>query len=238
MNNFKIIDPYLDNEIIEEKRLHGSRKVIAEHLMSSYKNKIHASMFRYIEIEKLRVFTNKIRKGSIIDHFMKAVALSLSEKPELNGTFDGEVYRIFKHINLCYAVNTKRGLVTPVIKNADLLSIDEFCNKRRELISLVMEWKQEKKDILGGTFTITNLGNFGVDFTLPIINPPQVAILGIARMCKLNITWDLSESPTVKELMPINITYDHSVIDGVGVSEFAQLLQDKVNNPDNLWNSI
>jgi pyruvate dehydrogenase E2 component (dihydrolipoamide acetyltransferase) len=238
MNDFKIIDPYSDNEIIEERRLHGARKVIAENLMSSYKNKIHASMFRYIEIKKLRVFTNEIRKGTIIDHFIKAVVISLKEKPKLNGTYDGEVYRIFKDINLCYAVNTERGLVTPVIKNADTLSLDEFCNKKRELISLVMEWKQEKKDISGGTFTITNLGNFGVDFTLPIINPPQVAILGIARMCKLNITWDLSELPTVKELMPISITYDHSVIDGVGVSEFAQLLQDKVNNPEKLWSNI
>lgn len=235
MNNLNLNDSYSDNEIIQEKRLYGTRKVVAEHLLDSYKNKAHATMYKYIEIEKLRVFAGEIGKGSIIDHFLKVVALSLREKPELNGTYDGKIYRIFKDINLCYAVNTKRGLVTPVIKNADKLTLDELCCRRRELVSLVMEWKQGKKDILGGTFTITNLGNFGVDFTLPIINAPQVAILGIARICKLNITWDLSEMPMAKELMPISITYDHSVIDGAGVAEFTQLLQEKVNNPNNLW---
>lgn len=98
-----------------------------------------------------------------------------------------------------------------------------------------MEWKQEMKDILGGTFTISNLGNFGVDFLHPIINPPQVAILGMGRMCKQKITWEFSELPTLKELMPMSITFDHSVIDGSGAAGFAQLLQDKINNPKHLW---
>ena len=73
-----------------------------------------------------------------------------------------------------------------------------------------------------------------VDFTLPIINPPQVAILGISRIYKLNVSWDDSP-PRARELIPISITYDHSVIDGIGVVEFAQILQDKINDPKILW---
>lgn len=171
----------------------------------------------------------------MIDYFIRAVALSLTEKAELNATYDGKVYRVFRDINISYAVNTNRGLVTPVLKNADKLYLDDFCNKRKEIISLVMEWKHKLTDILGETFTITNLGNFGVDFTLPIINPPQVAILGIARICKLNISWEQSEAPEVKELLPISITYDHSVIDGVMAAEFSQILQKKIDDPENLW---
>jgi pyruvate dehydrogenase E2 component (dihydrolipoamide acetyltransferase) len=235
MQKFDVSNPYSDNVIIEEKKLHGSRRVIANHLLNSYQNKVHATMHRYLEVEKLRAFTGEIKKGSIVDHFIRAIALTLKDKPELNATFDGETYRIFKDIDICYAINTERGLVTPVLRNADRLTLDEFYGKRKQITALVMEWKQEMKDILGGTFTVSNLGNFGVDFLHPIINPPQVAILGIGRMCKQNIAWELSELPTLKELMPISITFDHSVIDGSLAAEFIQILQDKINNPKHLW---
>jgi len=235
MQNFDVSNPYADNTLIEEKKLHGARRVIANHLLESYQTKVHATMHRYMEVDKLRAYTVETKKGSIVDHFIRAIALTLQEKPDLNATFDGETYRTFKDVNICYAINTQRGLVTPVLKNADRLTIDEFYNNRKQITSLVLEWKQEMKDILGGTFTISNLGNFGVDFLHPIINPPQVAILGMGRICKQNITWDLSLLPTLKELMPMSLTFDHRVIDGSGAAEFAQLLQDKINNPENLW---
>ena len=238
MQNENGFNPYAGYSIIEERRLHGARKVIAKRLMESYQSKIHATMHRYIEIEKLKKFKKKIGKGSVIDHFARAVALSLIEKPELNATYDGEIYRIYKDVNISYAVSTPRGLVTPVLKNADKISLDDFCDNRKKIVSLVMEWKHKLADILGGTFTITNLGNFGVDFTLPIINPPQVAILGIARACKLNISWDNSEPPKIKELLPVSITYDHAIIDGVSTAEFAQVLQEKVNQPESLWDKV
>ena len=235
MQNFDLNNPYADNIVIEERKLHGSRKVVARHLLDSYQNKLHATMYKYLDVEKLRVFTAEIKKGSLVDHFIRAVALSLREKPDLNATYDGETHRIFKDVNICYAINTERGLVTPVIRNADKLSIEDFYAIRKHLVSLVMDWKQEKKDIIGGTFTISNLGNYGVDLFSAIINAPQVAILGMSRICKQNITWNLSEQPAVRELMPISITFDHSIIDGSGVAEFVQLLQDKINNPELLW---
>lgn len=238
MNNLNEINKadtfYADNKIIEEIVLKGNRKITAERLKDSYQNKVHATMYRYMEVEKLKEFKEKIQKGSIIDHFIRAVALSLKEKPELNSTFENEIYRIYESINIGYAVNSKRGLVAPVLRNADTLSLDEFLNEKNRMINLVLEWKHQLKDIMGGTFTITNMGNFGVDFTLPIINPPQVAILGISRICKLNISWD-DNPPKTRLLMPISITYDHSVIDGVGVAQFSQILQDKINTPETLW---
>ena len=225
---------YKSNKVIRELVLKGSRKIIADRLQDSYQNKVHASMYRYIEIEKLKTFKEKTNRGSIIDHFIRAIALSLKEKPELNSTFENDIYRIYENIDICYAVNSKRGLVTPVIRNADHLTLDEFLVEKNRVVNLVLDWKQEINDIMGGTFTITNMGNFGVDFTLPIINPPQVAILGISRICRLNISWDDSP-PESKLLMPISLTYDHRVIDGVGVAEFVQILQDKINDPGVLW---
>lgn len=235
MNKINNFDPFSGNEILEEKILHGSRKIIAERLKESYQNKVHASVFKYLEAEKLKKFTKEVKKGSIVDHFLRAVALSLAEKQEFNATYDGTTYKMFNDVNISYAVNTPRGLVTPVLRNADKLAIDDFCKIRREIVALVMEWKHKNSDIMGGTFTITNLGNSGVDITLAaIINPPQVAILGMARMCKLNISWDDSE-PSAKELLPITLTYDHSVIDGANAAKFLQVLQDKINNPWQLW---
>ena len=239
MANFDVNNPYADNTIIEEIKLRGSRRVIANHLLESYQSKVHATMHRYLEVEKLRAFVSEIKKGSIVDHFIRAIAICLREKPEFNSTYDGEAHRIFKDVNICYAVDTERGLVTPVIKNADRLTLDEFYKNRKEIVALVMGWKQEMKDIMGGTFTITNLGgSFNVDFLHPIINPPQVAILGMARMCKMNVTWDMSGLPGVKELLPISITFDHRIIDGSGAAEFANLLQDKINDPKHLWDVV
>lgn len=238
MNNLNEISKtsfyYSDNKIISEIQLKGSRKIIAERLKDSYQNKVHAGLCRYFEVEKLKQFREKLQKGSIIDHFIRAVALSLKEKSEINSTYENGVYRIYESVNIGYAVNSQMGLVTPVLRNADRLSLDEFINERRRIINLVMEWKHELKDIMGGTFTITNMGNFEVDLTMPIINPPQVAILGISRICNVNISWDDSP-PKARLLMPVSITYDHSVIDGVGVAEFVHILQDKINNPENLW---
>ncbi len=234
MEDLNDFNPYSGNAIISEAKLHGTRKKISEHLYRSYIKKIHASMFRYIEIQKLEDFKNKFGRGSLVDHFIRIVALSLAEKKGLNATFDEGLYRIYNDINISYAVNTNKGILTPVLKYSDKLTFDEFYIKRKKIVSSVLSWKHKPEDILGGTFTITNLGNFGVDFLLPIINPPQVAILGIARTCKMNISWD-EKPPELKYLMPISITYDHSVVDGAGVADFAQLIQDKANNPEELW---
>jgi pyruvate dehydrogenase E2 component (dihydrolipoamide acetyltransferase) len=226
---------YEGNKVVKEIQLKGSRKIIADRLKDSYQNKVHASMYRYMEVEKLKEFKEKTGKGSIIDHFIRAIALTLKEKPELNATFENENYKIYESINICYAVNSKRGLVTPVLRNADLLSLDDFLIEKNRIINLVMDWKHQLKDIMGGTFTITNMGNFGVDLTMPIINPPQVAILGISRICNLIISWGY-DPPQPRLLIPVSLTYDHCVIDGVLVSEFAQILQNKINNPEVLWN--
>jgi pyruvate dehydrogenase E2 component (dihydrolipoamide acetyltransferase) len=233
--NIKNNDFYKENNVLSEVVLRGSRKIVAERLKDSYQNKVHATMYRYMEIEKLKEYKEKTAKGSIIDHFIRAIALSLKEKPELNSTFEDDIYRIYENIDICYAVNSKKGLVTPVIRNADLLTLDEFLIEKNRVVNLVLEWKHEITDIMGGTFTITNMGNFGVDLTLPIINPPQVAILGISRICRLSISWD-DKPPAPKLLLPVSFTYDHRVIDGVGVAEFAQILQDKINEPETLWN--
>jgi len=235
MQNFDVNNPYSGNTVIEEKKLRGSRRVVANHLLGSYQNKVHATMQKFMEVDKLISFKKEIGKGSIVDHFIRAVALSLKERPEFNATYDGDTFRTFKDVNISYAISTKSGLVTPVLRNADKLTLDEFYTKRKQITSLVMEWKQSMEDILGGTFTITNLGNFGVDWLYPIINPPQVAILGMGRLCKKNITWNIDEAPCEKVLMPMSITFDHSVIDGSGAAVFAQLIQDKINNPESLW---
>jgi pyruvate dehydrogenase E2 component (dihydrolipoamide acetyltransferase) len=232
--NLKKYEFYKSNNVVKEIVLRGNRKIVAERLKDSYQNKVHATMYRYMEIEKLKDYKEKTAKGSIIDHFIRAVALSLKEKPELNSTFEDDIYRIYENADICYAVNSKRGLVTPVLRKADSLTLDEFLIEKNRVINLVLEWKHIIDDIMGGTFTITNLGNFGVDLTLPIINPPQVAILGMSRICTLNISWD-DKPPAPKLLMPVSLTYDHRVIDGVGVAEFAQILQNKINEPEALW---
>ena len=228
-------DPYINCGILSEKPLKGTRKVIASHLADSYRNKLHASMSKYLEVDKLSDFKNRQQEGSFIDYFYRAVALSLLEKPELNATYNENLYTIYKDINLSIAVNTSKGLITPVLKNADKLSLNDFIKTRKEIISLALNWKHKLSDIQGGTFTLSNLGNYGIDFLSPIINPPQVAIMGIGRLCKLKIEWEDKEPKKTKTLLPVSLTYDHAVLDGVAVAEFLNVLQQKVNEPELLW---
>ena len=97
-------NPYADNKVIEERKLRGARRVIAKHLLDSYQNKVHINMGRFLEVEKLRAFVKKTGKGSIVDHFIRAIAVSLKERPSLNSTFDGEVHRLYEDVNIGYAI--------------------------------------------------------------------------------------------------------------------------------------
>ncbi len=123
-------------------------------------------------------------------------------------------------VNIGVAVSLPEGLITPVIRNADQKSLAQIAEEARDLASKTREGRAKPEDVTGGTFTISNLGVFDVDAFTPIINPPQVAILGVGRVVEKPII--LQGEMAKGAMMYLSLTFDHRVVDGAPAAEFLQ----------------
>lgn len=230
-NQNKDNDPYSDNPLIELRQLKSVRKVTARRLTESYKDKVHVTAHRAIECDTLLEFIKIKKNGTISDYLFRATAIALDNNSIFNATFDGEEFRIYKKICIGVAVDTPRGLVVPVLKDCLELNFDDFVKRRRELINAALNSQYTLEDLFGGTFTVSNLGVMGVDNFNMIINPPQVAILGVGRLYYANISWSKDEEPKVRALLPLSLTHDHRVLDGADAARFLNAIQELFLEP-------
>jgi len=201
--------------IKEVYKLTGVQKISAERLTYSYKNIPQFTLCRKIGIASLLSIRKEVnaRLGqhlSLVDFIIKALILTFKEFPEFNAIFEEENYKFIKEININLAVATDRGLMVPVLKNLEGKDIFEIAQLRREITDKALKGKLQPEDFENGTFTITNLGLQGIEYFNPIINPPQVAILGIGQSEKMSLSLSLS--------------MDHRIIDGAKGADFLQLL--------------
>ena len=132
-------------------------------------------------------------------------------------------------VNIGVAVSLAEGLLTPVVRDVDQKSLAKIARETRQLASKTREGKARPEDVTGGTFTITNLGTYDIDAFTPIINPPQVAILGVGRAV---------DKPVVKKgqitqatMMFLSLTFDHRVVDGAPAAEFLQAVKGRLEDP-------
>jgi pyruvate dehydrogenase E2 component (dihydrolipoamide acetyltransferase) len=151
---------------------------------------------------------------------VKATAQALREHLIMNSTLEGEQIKIFEDINVGVAVATEKGLVVPVIHNADRMSLSDIASALKLLVEKAREGKLTKEDLTGGTFTITNLGMYGVDVFIPIINPPETAILGVGRVSEKPVV--VNNEITTKPTMQLSLSFDHRVVDGAPAAQFLQ----------------
>jgi pyruvate dehydrogenase E2 component (dihydrolipoamide acetyltransferase) len=158
--------------------------------------------------------------ASYTDILVKAVASTLDEHRLLNSTLEGEQIKILEDVNVGVAVATERGLVVPVVHNADRRTLKEIGEKVRDLIDKAKRGELTKEDLTGGTFTVTNLGMFEVDVFIPIINPPEAAILGVGRIVEKPavVAGEIKTKPT----MQLSLAYDHRIVDGAPAAQFLQ----------------
>lgn len=152
---------------------------------------------------------------------VKACVTSLKEHPEVNASLDEDAeHLILKHYwNIGFAADTPQGLVVPVIKDADRKGILEIAADLTRLSGAAREGKLKMGDMQDATFTISSLGGIGGTFFTPIINPPQVAILGASRAA-MKPTWDGSEFRP-RLILPLSLSYDHRVVDGALAARFT-----------------
>jgi pyruvate dehydrogenase E2 component (dihydrolipoamide acetyltransferase) len=163
----------------------------------------------------------------------RAVALSLPRHPYLNASLEGESIRLHSSLNLGIAVNLEDGLVVPVIKEAGARPAADLTAEIKRLGDLARAKGLTVEDNSGGTFTITNLGAFEVDVFTPIINPPQVAILGIGRIRDQAGIKDGQFSP--RKMLWLSLTFDHRLVDGAPAAAFLKEVRERLENSAGLF---
>jgi pyruvate dehydrogenase E2 component (dihydrolipoamide acetyltransferase) len=169
---------------------------------------------------------------------MKAAAAALKKFPRFNSSIDMESEEIIiKHYhNIGFAVDTDRGLLVPVIRDVDCKSIFDLAVELKDLAEKTRQGQATKDDMSGGTFTITNVGPMGGTGLCPIINYPEVAILGMAQArLQPKVIGDEKNYEIIPRLMlPLNITFDHRVLDGAEAARFLKVIIETLENPENL----
>jgi pyruvate dehydrogenase E2 component (dihydrolipoamide acetyltransferase) len=160
---------------------------------------------------------------SVNDFLVRAAALALLRHPLLNSHLVGDEIQTFAHADICVAVSTDGGLMAPIVREADLKSVDTIGAEIRALVRRARAGNLTRDDIAGGTFTISNLGMFGIDRFDAIINPPQVAILAVGAIIERVVA--RMGSPAVVPAATLSLSADHRVIDGAAAAEFLATLR-------------
>ncbi|MBL8013243.1 MAG: 2-oxo acid dehydrogenase subunit E2, partial [Candidatus Omnitrophica bacterium] len=220
---------------IERQPMNNVRKKTAEHLSYAWQSIPHVTQFDkadVTELEKLRKrLTTKEKKMSITPFIIKVVAAALKNFPQFNASVDMTTNEIVlkKYINIGVAVDTDRGLIVPVLKNVDQMSIPQISDELTAIAERARNKKTTMEEMQGGSFTISNLGGIGGTSFTPIVNWPEVAILGISRGAMEPV---YSEGQFVPRLMlPLSLSYDHRLIDGADGARFMRWICDAIQQP-------
>ena len=220
---------------VEEINLTKFQKTSALNLQQSWITIPHVTQHDETSIDELLTVRKSLMKKyevkvSPLAFFAKGICKLLEEFPLFNASIDMNTMKIIKKdfINLGIAVDTPQGLIVPNIKSANKMSIREISDEISRLADLSKSRKIRVDDLKGSTFTISSLGSFGGKFFTPIINPPEVAILGISKSYDSVLLKD--KKPVITTNLPISLSYDHRIINGVeGVrftTRFCEILSD------------
>jgi pyruvate dehydrogenase E2 component (dihydrolipoamide acetyltransferase) len=178
-------------------------------------------------LEEFRVKLNeelavKGPKVTLLAFLVKACVAALQRFPEFNSSLDGDSLVLKRYFHIGFAADTPGGLVVPVLRNADQKGVLELAREAAELAARAREGKLQASDMQGGSFSISSLGGIGGSFFTPIINAPEVAILGISRSV-MRPVWD-GERFSPRLLLPLSLSYDHRVVDGALAARFVTFL--------------
>ncbi|MBY0379884.1 MAG: 2-oxo acid dehydrogenase subunit E2, partial [Burkholderiales bacterium] len=215
---------------IEVKDLSRIKKLSGSNLSRNWVMIPHVTQFDEADITELEDFRKKLneeyKKAEIkvtpLAFLIKACIYALKQFPEFNSSIDGEKLVYKKYYNIGFAADTPQGLVVPVLKDADKMGIIEIAGETSELAKLARDGKLKPNDMQGGTFTVSSLGGIGGTAFTPIINAPEVAILGVSKS-NIKPIWD-GQAFQPKLLLPLSLSYDHRIIDGALAAKFTTYL--------------
>ncbi len=232
-----------NDERFERIPLSKIRQTIAQRMTQSRFTIPHTTAMDEIDITKLDEFRRKYKDVlkdedvnlTYLPFIVKATIVALKQFPEFNSELDEEKQElILKHFyNIGIATDTDRGLMVPVVKDIDKLSIVEIAKAIEEVTTKAKENKISINELRGGTFSITNYGSIGGHFGIPIINYPEAAILGLGRVVKKPIVRD--DEIVIAKVLPLSLSYDHRTIDGASGSRFLNVLKELLSDPEMLF---
>jgi pyruvate dehydrogenase E2 component (dihydrolipoamide acetyltransferase) len=227
---------------VDRMPLRGVRKATAEHVAKSMRTAVHVTHMDEVDVTELVALREKEKVAAdkkkihltYLPFIVKAVVAALKEHPMLNASLDDEHQEIImkKYYNIGIAVDTQDGLMVPVIKNADHKSILDLAKEIEDLAQKAQLRKLDLADLKGSSFTITNIGVIGGLYATPVINWPDVAIMGTGRIYDKVVYHD--EKIIVRKHMPFSVTFDHRVIDGAEVARFANAFKQQLEDPEML----
>ncbi len=225
----------------EEKiiALTGMRKTIAERLLASKTQIPHFYLSVTMDGGPLMALRKELnamaekdggQKLTVNDFILLAAARAAAEVPKINAAYDGDTIIEYAEVNLAVAVAVEDGLITPVIKKANTLSLREISAQMKELAAKARGKKLKPEEYQGGTITLSSLGGFGIDSFLPIINPPQSFILGIGAIIKQPVVNE-QDQIVVGHRLVVSGSGDHRVVDGAVAAEYMNALRRLVEKP-------
>ncbi|HEX8458011.1 MAG TPA: pyruvate dehydrogenase complex dihydrolipoamide acetyltransferase [Pyrinomonadaceae bacterium] len=218
-----------------EEAVSTMRATIARRLTASTGPVPHFFLTTEIEMDRmaeLRAQLNALdteNKVSINDIIIKVAAVALVQHPQVNASFQDKVIRYYERADIGVAVAIEEGLITPIVRAADRKSIGQISREVRELAGRARERKLQPDEYMGATFSVSNLGMFGIDEFTAIINPPEAAILAVGAMTPKPVVRD--GQVTVRQLMRVTMSCDHRIVDGATGAKFLQTFKKLLENP-------
>jgi pyruvate dehydrogenase E2 component (dihydrolipoamide acetyltransferase) len=215
--------------------LTGVRGTIASRMAQSWAQVAHVTevievdMSAAMALRRQRVATWEREHGvrvSVADFVTFAVARTLRDLPDLNARLEGQEIHVLDDIHVGIAVATPAGLIVPVIRHADRLSLWQIALHGANLADKTRERRLALDEVLGGTFTITNLGTYGIEIFTPIVNYPQCAILGVGRVAERPVV--VPGRIEARPMMYLSLSFDHRLVDGAPAAMFLQRLKERL----------
>jgi pyruvate dehydrogenase E2 component (dihydrolipoamide acetyltransferase) len=215
--------------------IEGIRRAIATRMLQSLQTMAQVTLTTEANVTEAMALRRGLSRhqpdGSIspLHLVIKAAAQGLKQHPRLNALQSEDHIQLMDEINIGVAVALEEGLVTPVIRNADTKPLAQLAAEGRDLAARTREGRARPEEVTGGTFTITNLGTSDIDGFTPIINPPQVGILGLGRVVEKPVI--AGEQIVKGSTMYLSLTFDHRVVDGAPAAEFLQTVKGLLEDP-------
>ena len=218
-------------------KLAGKRKATAERLSYGFHTTVPVTITMDARMEAVLNQRKDLhsRTGeeiSITAYVVKAAAKALEDHQMINSSLEGDELQVYGDINIAVAINTPDGLVAPVLPQTNKKSVSEISRSIRDLTERSTRNKLVVSDLTGGTFTVTNLGGYGVELFAPVINPPQCAILGFGRTSERPVV--IEKQVQVASVTTLSLVFDHRIVDGVPAAQFLQRVKELLEDPKKL----
>ncbi|MFE4523740.1 dihydrolipoamide acetyltransferase family protein [Cytobacillus firmus] len=225
-------------EQAQEMKVSGIRKVIAGRMHDSLQQTAQLTMNMKVDVTELIALQKQTaetvqnryeNKLTMTDFIARAVVLSLQQHPQMNSAYVNETIHLFQHVHLGMAVAIDKGLVVPVIRHSEKCSIIELSSSIKTLAKKAREGQLSSDEMQGSTFTISNLGSYGVEHFTPILNPPESGILGVGAVYDIPVF--KGETIVKRSILPLSLTFDHRVLDGAPAAAFLQTVKQFLEEP-------